>query len=328
MDDHSADAQQPWPDDVSIQHGEHSCLIRTLPITEAQSLFYSAISAEGWNPGLRDPTLFSSLDPRGFHAFYILDPLPSSTTPTLTPVCLLSTLLVDDSQGFLGPYITFPSYRGQGFGSLLFDWGLTRLNPATRAIGLDSTVEQQPYYQRRGFIHTAAIEHRYSGIVQSTPSPPLLHTDHFTLPALDSRVSLSDVHALFASCSESKLSTPAYVSALLHLPDCHSFISLTSSNTLTGLIVARRAGLGYRLAPLFARDVDTARSLLSTLQSAVGREAGPDCSLHIDVPDSHTEALQLMKEVGLCPIFQSVRMSTRTPPPVKKEWVWGSEPCP
>ena len=335
MGDDDCEAASPaWPADVSVHHAGHDVLIRTLPIEEAQPLFFAWAAAEGWNPGLNDPTLFSSLDPRGFHVLYLVSPShpSSSAAPLLTPIALLSTLVIDDRCGFLGPYITCQTHRSLGFGSLLFSYGLARLDPSRRTVGLDSTIEQSPSYQRRGFGHTVAVEHRYSGLVQPSSPPPSLPPGAALFPALDPRVSPARLQKLFARCAASGLSTPAYVSSLLHLPGVQALACLDTDGEVAGLVVARRAGVGYRVAPLLARDGSVARALLCALQDTVGRGEGvkgeEQFLLHIDVPGERAEALQLMKDVGLRPIFQSVRMSTRQPPPVLSDWVWGSEPCP
>ena len=332
MGEVESESRQGWPKDVTVQLGEQTCIIRTLPISDAQPLFYSWTVREGWNPGLTDPILFSSLDRRGFHVLYVTEPPfshSSTASSSLTPVCLLSTLIIDEHKGFLGPYITRAEQRGRGFGSLLFDWGMQRLNAAQRQIGLDSTVEQQESYRRRGFLHTAAIEHRYTGSVSALhPSTAVETAAAAIVPALERGVDQSDVHALFAACSQSRLSTPAFVDALLRVPSSHSFLARSpSSGALMGLVVARPAGTGYRVAPLFAEDVDTARALLHAVQHAIGRESS-DSAVHIDVPGNRPDALQLVSHVGLRPIFQSVRMSTRAPPPVRSAWVFGSEPNP
>ena len=322
---HSHD--HPWPADVHLHHAGLPCVIRTLPIHEAQPLFYAWAASEGWNPGLSDPTLFSALDPHGFHVLYTQPPpspsSPPSTLSPLTPVCLLSTLLISPSHAFLGPFITAPAFRGRGFGSLLFSFGLARIDPQQRSVSLDSTLDQQLAYKRRGFVHTVGVEHRYSGVVEGG-----VKGEVEVVSALDLRVQEREVQAMFDDCSESKLSTPAFVAAFLCLPDSHSFVCLSHEGEVTGLVVARRAGAGYRVAPLFARDVDAARALLVAVQNAVGRGDARSCSLHIDVPATRKPALRLVEEVGLRPVFQSVRMSTRQPTVIRSDWVWGSEPCP
>ena len=320
----------PWPADVHLHHGGLPCLIRTLPIDRAQPLFYDWTANEGWNPGLTDPTLFSTLDPHGFHVLYALTPAaPSSppSPPALTPVCLLSTLLVSPSRAFLGPYITSPAYRGQGFGSFLFSFGLSRLQAQQRSVGLDSTLEQQPWYRRRGFVHTLGVEQRYSGLVDAAAQRKS-DTDCEVLPALRPRVEEGQVHALYTACSESSMATPAFVAALLRQPGCHALVAQSKEGEVLGLVVARRAGVGYRVAPLFAADDHIARALLVAVQDAVGRGDAASCSLHIDVPATRKPALQLVEEVGLRPIFQSVRMSTGPPAAIRGDWVFGSEPVP
>jgi hypothetical protein len=332
------------PADVRLRVGQHDCIIRTLPISEAQPLFYSWTAAEGWDPGLHDPTLYSHIDPHGFHALYVLDPAASASSPppppsllsSLSPACILSTLIIDDGHGFLGPFITAPAHRRCGLGSALFSWGLSRLQPERRRLGLDSTVEQQGAYKQRGFHHIASVEQRYAGIVAASSGDTAdAAPSAVVVAAADPRVQRAELHRLFASCSDSKMSTPPYVDALLSLPDSVALAALSSpasssssSPALVGLAVARKASSGFRLAPLLAVSAAVARQLLVAAQAAVGVVGGEDrCGLRVDVPSCRTEALQLMETVGLRPVFSSVRMSNRKSDELHP-WLYGSEPCP
>ena len=335
-------SRDDWPPDVRLPVGPHDCIIRTLPISEAQPLFYSWAAAEGWDPGLHDPTLYSRIDPRGFHALYVLDRAATDTTSSppllssLNPACILSTLIIDDGHAFLGPFITAPAHRRCGLGSALFSWGLSRLQLQQRRVGLDSTVEQQEAYRRRGFSHIASVERRYAGIVSlSSAETAEAEPEAVIVAAADARVDRAEVHGLFASCSDSGISTPPYVDALLSLPDSVALAALaspasssSSSSALVGLAVARKASRGFRLAPLLAKSAAVAKQLLLATQAAVGRDGGDDrCGLRVDVPSCRTEALQLMESVGLKPVFSSVRMSSREGSELSP-WLYGSEPCP
>jgi len=324
---------------TQLTHDGVQCFICTLPADEAQPLFYGWAAREGWNPAPVDPRLWAAIDDRAFHVLYRRPPATATTSDqsavvSAEPICILATLIIDDQHAFLGPFITAAAYQRRGFGSLLFDWGMARLDPSRRCIGLDSTLEQQPSYQRRGFEHTAAQEWRYAGIVAPSLSSAAVGVE-VVHAARDGRVQRDQLCALYERCSESSLVTPAFCDALLSSPNTVALAALSAaqpasaqSPSLAGLVVARRAGVGYRVAPLFAESTEVAELLLQQLQAELGSGVVEKCGIHIDVPSSHAAAVELMERLSLKKVFASVRLYTRPPRAVPHHWVYGSEPCP
>ena len=338
-DDEQSTAEVLSSAHVRLTHDGVECCICTLPLAQAHPLFYSWASREGWNPAPVDPLLWAAIDSRAYHVLY----RTATTTAPLEPISILATLIIDDRHAFLGPYITNEQYRGRGFGTLLFDWGMARLDPSRRCIGLDSTIEQSPSYQRRGFTHLAAEEWRHAGIVSlggGGGGQLMMDGQVEVVAALQNeRVAIDQLFALYERCSESSLCSPSFFQTLLTSPDSVAFAALSpafSSSPLSapapsevvGLIVARRAGRGYRVAPLSAANDSTAVALLQRLQLELGSGSEDECGIHIDVPNTHTAALELMERVSLKKIFASVRMYTQPPHAVPHEWVYGSEPTP
>ena len=344
--------------DAHLTHDGAQCFICTLSIDEAQPLFYSWAAREGWNPAAIDPRLWATIDHRAFHVLY--RQIPSTTTDTVVtthttttttshqpasasvePICILGTFIVDAEHAFLGPFITASAYQRRGFGSLLFDWGVQRLDPTRRCIGLDSTLEQQPSYQRRGFKHTADEEWRYAGIVAPSSGEESIEGDVEAevvevVAAHNGRVQFERMYELYEQCSESSLFSPTFCHTLFTSPGSVALAALspascssTAPQVVSGLVVARRAGRGYRVAPLFARSPRIAVMLLQRLQMELGRGAEDECGIHIDVPSSNKEAVELIKQLSLKKVFASVRLYTRPPRSVlNKYYVYGSEPCP
>ena len=318
---------------TQLTHDGVQCSIYTVSVDEAQPLFYSWAAREGWNPAAIDPRLWAAIDDRAFHVLY-------RHTPS-EPICILATLVIDDSHAFLGPFITAAAYQRRGFGSLLFEWGMRRLDPTRRCVGLDSTLEQQRSYQRRGFTHTAAEEWRYAGIVTLAGSENSdgaeVRTEVEVVSAAHSgRVELEQLCALYEQCVESSLFSPHFCHTLLTSPGSITLAALSPASThptstptaVCGLVIARRAGRGYRVGPLFARSSHVACVLLQRLQAEMGVGSEDECGMHIDVPSSHTAAVELMERLSLKRIFASVRMYTRPPRLVPHCMVFGSEPCP
>ena len=342
-DGHIAEAQL-FPAHAQLTHNGVRCCIAALSIDDAVPLFYGWAEREGWNPAVIDPRLWATVDSCGFHALYRVataaEDEAAAATAALEPICILGTLIIDDENAFLGPFISAGAYQRRGFGSLLFDHGMARLAPTQRRIGLDSTLEQRPSYARRGFEHTAAEEWRYTGIVaRSDGDEPMTDETGATLevvPALTPRIPFERVYALYEQCSESNLFTRKFCRTLLSSPGCVSLAALSSASTdssrqpqrVVGLIVARRAGRGYRVAPLFAHSPQVAVSLLQRLQQQLGSGTEDESGMHIDVPSSHTAAVQLVEKLSLRKVFASVRCFTRPPRSVPHHFVYGSEPCP
>ena len=266
---------------LQLTHDSVECSICTLPVDQAQPLFYSWAAREGWNPASIDPLLWAAIDNRAFHVLYRLPPAttasnhPAAAT-TAEPICILATLIIDDDHAFLGPFITAAAYQRRGFGSLLFDWGMKRLDPSRRCIGLDSTLEQQSSYQRRGFKHTVAEEWRYAGIVSRPDGgEPMEAAGEVEVVAVTNsdRVQLEQLYALYEQCSESGLSTPSFCHTLLTSPQTIAFaaLSLTTPPQLSGLVVARRAGRGWRVAPLLAQSPQVAVAAVAAAAVGAGQ---------------------------------------------------------
>jgi len=299
-----------------ISVGDDTLVIRSEPLDIAQPLFYSFAANEGWNPGLNDPFLFGQCDDQGFHVLYLIE----KERHERTVVSILCTLAIDN-RGFIGPWVTHPQFRSKGFGSLLFNHGMERLKAMKLSrIGLDSTIKQQPYYSRCwGFHHSVERECRFAGIVDLAVKYDDQENDRVQIASvLDAKVAHLPVaiQRLFEECSATGISSARFVSAWLDQKE-DSSVSLVAffdddvaepnaSLSLAGFITARRAGNGFRVAPLFATSQSLARRLLIAVQERVGAIE----VLNIDVPESHLSSLSLMKELDLDLIFQSVRCFT------------------
>src|SRR5215203_5747049 len=95
---------------------------------------------EGWNPGLADAACFHAADPEGF----LVGCLSGE------PVGCISAVAYGPTFGFLGFYIVKPDLRGRGYGYLLWQAGMARLE--NRVVGLDGVIAQQENYKRSGFV--------------------------------------------------------------------------------------------------------------------------------------------------------------------------------
>jgi hypothetical protein len=254
-------------------------------------------AAEGWNPGLRDADAFWAADPEGFW----LAELGSE------PVGCVSVVRYGPTFGFLGFYIVRSGWRGRGHGLALWRAGMAHLGG--RCVGLDGVVAQQDNYQRSGF----ALAHRNirfgaERITAPPPAPGITVVPAAMLP-------FAAIAAFDATCFEAP--REAFLRAWLATPG-HVALAALRDGQVAGYGVARPCRQGAKIGPLFAEGPETAASLFASLAGAV--PAGP---LFLDVPEPNAAAVALARAAGMAPVFETARMYTRPPPPVRAERVFG-----
>ncbi|MGX1885114.1 GNAT family N-acetyltransferase [Streptomyces sp. NPDC055287] len=249
--------------------------------------------AEGWNPGLGDGCAFFATDPQGF----LVGRLDGE------PAACISVVRYGAGFGFLGFYITRPPLRGQGYGIQLWRAGMARLDG--RNVGLDGVVEQQDNYRKSGF-RTAWNNIRYEGVPSGggagTPAGVTLvkaRTLPFTqLAAYDRR--------FFPEARDHFLAT--WIAA-----PRRTALAAVRDGELVGLAVMRACRAASRIGPLYAESPGVAAALLSALAAAT-----PGEPVAIDVPDTHPEALRVVEQLGLTPVFETARMYTGPVPGIDR----------
>ena len=135
--------------------------------TRAAQTAISWAGAEGWNPGLDDAERFLAADPGAFLAVEREGEIDAT----------VSCALYGDSYAFIGFFIVRDGLRGRGIGTPLFQRALERAGE--RVVGLDGVLEQQGYYERRGFVlahrnvrwGTAGGGERPDGLVELSSLP-------------------------------------------------------------------------------------------------------------------------------------------------------------
>jgi len=229
--------------------------------------------AEGWNPGLEDAHTFHAADPGGFLMGWVDG----------KPVGSISAVDWVTGFGFIGLYIMSPDFRGQGLGMQLWRAAMERLKDCL--VGLDGVVAQQGNYAKSGF----KLAHR--SLRFEAEAPRLGGPPFSPQPA-----SFEQLLALATAVSPA--GRPAYLQAWLNQkqarvlsgPDC--------------LVVARPCHTGHKIGPLIAPDALIARQLLETICADL---SGP---IFLDVPESNTAAMQMVRELGMTAQFECARMYT------------------
>jgi GNAT superfamily N-acetyltransferase len=250
--------------------------------------------AEGWNPGLDDAERFLASDPEAFLAIERDGEV----------VATVSCALYGASYAFIGFFIVRSGLRGRGLGTPLFQRALERADG--RVVGLDGVLEQQGYYERRGFVlahrnvrwRTSGGGERPEGLVElsSVPLEELL--------AFDATV--------FGSERE------RFLRIWADRPAGHALACL-DGGTVAGYGVLRPCRAGAKVGPLFADDPEVADALLTGLLAA----ADADTQVFVDMPAANPGADQLRARRAMEPSFETARMYLNGRPPEDVRKVFG-----
>lgn len=257
---------------------------------------------EGWNPGLDDLAAFHATDPDGFLMGFIDD----------EPVAAISVVRYSPDFGFLGFYIVRPDHRGAGAGLRLWNAGMARLEGST--VGLDGVVAQQQNYRKSGFV----LEGRN---IRHTGLPRRLERsarDEFDIRPVEP----SDIPALadfdrsrFGAARDSFLRRWL----LPEGPDSRQALMAVGDTGPIGFGAIRPCRKGYKIGPLYAVGLEPARALFNRLCALVP----PDREVTLDTPEENMPAVQLAREAGLAPVFETARMYKGKPPAIEHPTVFG-----
>jgi GNAT superfamily N-acetyltransferase len=246
--------------------------------------------AEGWNPGLDDLDVLFAADPKGFLMGFLGE----------TPVASISVVKYSAAYGFLGLYIVPPQHRGKGYGIAIWNAGLAYLAGCT--IGLDGVVARQDDYIKSGF-HRTGRNIRFQGILAKQDFQHEYRAATFK-PVRFTAGDFAAVSKLDTEC----FGTPRaeFLQAWLFPPAGHqrqSFVVKTGAQVV-GFATVRKCHEGAKIGPLFAQSPSAAKALFyACCQSAALVEP-----IIIDVPEANAAAVNIAREAGLFPVFETARM--------------------
>ncbi|MDD2725531.1 MAG: GNAT family N-acetyltransferase [Methylovulum sp.] len=270
--------------------------IKTMACTQLKQVLDWA-GQEGWRPGLADAECFHQADPNGFF-IGLLDG---------EPIGSISAVKYGDDYGFIGLYIVKPEWRNQGFGMQLWQTAMRYLQG--RNIGLDGVIAQQANYQKSGF--RIAYRHiRYQGNTGSFV--PILATNIIAAAELPFAELLAYDRTVFPA------SRAVFLQKWLSQEHGTALVILRQ-NQLAGFGVIRACLNSFKIGPLFADDLDAAEYLLNDLLAGI--PAGSD--FFIDVPEVNLQAMALVKNRNLQPVFETARMYTLAMPDMELGKVFG-----
>ncbi|MFZ2472443.1 MAG: GNAT family N-acetyltransferase [Methanothrix sp.] len=259
-------------------------------------LIISWADSEGWNPGIHDVETFYGTDPNGFFVGILDD----------KPVASISAVAYDASFGFLGFYIVLPAFRGRGFGTEIWNAGMKYLEG--RNIGLDSVLEQQKLYERKGFWPCyKSVRHQGVGTGLESRADGIKYL---------SQVPMRDLLAY----DDQYFPVPRHVftSSWIRQPGGFAFGAMNDGK-LEGYGVLRQCHHGYKIGPLFADDDEVADCLFCALCGHVPQGA----PVFLDTPEPNSAALDLAKRHHMHPVFETVRMYTKEDPCLPMDRIYG-----
>jgi len=267
--------------------------IRNLSASEL-SIPLSWAAAEGWNPGLNDAGAFYAADPSGFFIGEIDG----------QPVSAISAVRYNSSFGFIGLYIVRPEWRGKGFGKQIFDHALKYLRPCN--IGLDGVLAQVGNYDKSGF-KTAYRNIRFElkgGNGKKSPEVEMLDLSH-----------IAPINAFDRTCFP--VPREDFLRRWIALPE-HRCFGFYEHHNLGGYAVVRPCATGFKIGPLFARELRGARALLETILIQF-----VDQSVFLDPPEPNTAAVRLAESLGGKRVFETARMYSGSIPAVDMNRIFG-----
>jgi GNAT superfamily N-acetyltransferase len=273
-----------------------SAELRTLHRGELE-LMLDWAADEGWNPGLDDAAAFFAADPEGYLGLFVDGEL----------VVTVSIVRYDASFAFAGCYICRPDHRGEGYGLELAQAALSRADVVT--IGLDGVLEREQNYERLGFV-TAYRSTRFGG--EPRPDAAAGSSRRLAIDDLDAIERYERVAGVFPAPRR------AFLERWLTAPGSVAY-GLGPGAAVDGYGVIRRCRSGHKIGPLFCNTRAEAELLIGTLVRAV--DGG---LVFLDVPQPNAQAVELVRVLGLRPIFETARMYRGPDPGLTLERVYGS----
>ncbi len=248
---------------------------------------------EGWNPGLHDADMFLPTDPEGFMCGDLEGEI----------VAFVSSVIYDQSYGFLGFFMVRPDMRGLGLGRKIAKACFDR--QGSRVAGLDGVLEQQETYKRWGFT-MAFSSLRYQAMGGGEAPAGLTPVSEVPWP---------QVPAYDVACFPAKRED--FLKRWVSQPGSTALAVVTESQ-VRGFGVLRPCREGFKIGPLFADGPAEAELLYQGLLAQA-----PEAPVFLDAPQNNPDAVALVKRHGLEPVFECGRMYINGEPPWNASRVFG-----
>lgn len=243
-------------------------------------------AAEGWNPGINDVTAFHATDPTGLLIGEVNN----------EPIGCISAVCYDATFAFIGLYIVKNKWRGQGYGTQIWQAAWQQLNlklqENKRSVALDAVVEREATYRKIGF--TPAYRHICH--VYETTNSHVLPTD--VVPLVD--VPLTEVIRYDAELFG--VSRPQFLQPWINVQEGTAY-GVVDAGKLKGYGVIRPCHQGFKIGPLFADNREIAECLFQALTSHAASQP-----VFIDIPDANSAIAFFTRRYNLQQSFTYIRM--------------------
>lgn len=237
---------------------------------------------EGWNLGLYDASAYYQADPNG-HLLFLEKNLPVGS---------ISLVKHSDTFMTIGPYIVKKEYREKGYGAEIWKNAKVNLKSAPNPnILLYSVPAQVHRYSHLNF-KSQFTNQRWQ--LENHLKNDQIKNDGITpiTPNLIKQVSHYDKKIFSAS-------RQIVFSEMLTHENIKGFV-IQNDNHVMGFGFIRPCIKGYRIGPLMAEDINTAKSLITALVNSVNNRL-----IIIDSPAVNNERERLMKDLGFSRVEES-----------------------
>ncbi len=198
-----------------------------------------------------------------------------------------------EHMGFIGSFIVHPNYRGQGYGTALFDHGIDHLKKmGTELILLDAVEEAQSFYENKGF-KTLFTSHRFRGTLRGKNS------DYCRVMK---KADFKDVVSVDSECFGEDRSH--FLKSLLTNHPFHARILESSEGNIIGFAFASERSEFFRIGPMnILSRTNLARDLVLSIPLP-----NHEIEVRIGVPGYNEEALSMYRDLGIPESICSIRM--------------------
>ncbi len=215
-------------------------MLRIEPLGDDDLAPAMALSTQaGWNQCPTDWERLFKLAPDGCFGGYVDGELVATTT----------VITFDRAVAWIGMVLVAQAHRQQGFGSALFERGLSYAREQADAVGLDATTAGRSLYERAGFRETHTVE-RWAGRPTEAVS---------TTAAIEPVTEIAPV----IDCDRAAVGSnrAALLTSLFNARETTVLLAGTHTNPL-GYVVVRPGREAPQIGPLVAPDASIASVLL------------------------------------------------------------------
>ena len=216
--------------------------------------------------------------------------------------CLV-ILMVNPNHACIHSFIIEEGYRGRGYGTHLFDVVLASLGPSC-CVSLNAVESMVPYYEQKGF------KQSWKGDLYKCSVTAVSHclSNLEKMPHIHITASLRDISFDALAAYDGSVFGEPRSSALekwIFESDGNSWVAVDKTGKIVGytvchtLLKVKAGGKSYRISPLFADNLLTAKHLLkAVVDYCLAKEEYADSDiLCLRCPAANSEALKLCKEL-------------------------------